>query len=61
MRAAEIGHALLDLLIHCAQNPLAGASPVTPSSPSPHLVSARAHAAAQAQAGACSRLSPVAR
>lgn len=34
---AEIVHAIIDLLISAAQNPLANTSPSTPSSPSPHL------------------------
>ncbi|GBE85176.1 CTD kinase subunit beta [Sparassis crispa] len=33
----EIAHAIIDLLIVAAQNPLANTSPTTPSSPSPHL------------------------
>jgi len=39
----EIVHAILDLLIAAAQNPLANTSPATPSSPSPHMSRSQHH------------------
>lgn len=48
---SDIGHSILDLLIHVAQNPQSSTSPSTPQSPSPHLSASHARAQSSIQAG----------